>query len=267
MSNRDGAGIPVKPVARTVSNRHAGPAVQLSALQEAAGNTAVTAAIRRGHAASRTSGMRGGASSPPSVQRASSTDQAAQAPQPTFTFDPGMGANPALYTNFADDYWVGSGNAPDGYFRIEQHCAYLATYWLTHGHGQSGLRFLDLPPADQRVASDTVRQWAAGDGSDMQSAYAQQRLGGHEVSKASLTADATSGELPPGTVIWFGNDVHAEAAVVTGKNQFLMYDPNTGAATTRDNKGFISYIASKTTFVVKVGQGADPKTCQCCAVM
>ncbi|MEU4930473.1 hypothetical protein AB0G54_28855 [Streptomyces yokosukanensis] len=260
------------PTARAVAGHHGHPhtAVQLAALQGSIGNAAVSEAVRRGLTAVRDSTALGGSPAPaaPAVQLAPATDQTEDTDQPTFTFDPNMAANPVLYTDFAEHYWVGSaGSEPEGYYQIEQHCAYLAAYWLTHGHSPSGLRFLNLPDQDRLDGSNMVREWASQGGLAAQTQYAEARLGGHVVTKAQLTSDAASGELPPGTLIWFGSDTHAEAAVATGKNQFLMYDPNTGKATTRDGKGFIAYIATKNAFVVKLGQGADPETCKCCVIM
>ncbi|MEV0267073.1 hypothetical protein AB0I49_37825 [Streptomyces sp. NPDC050617] len=172
-----------------------------------------------------------------------------------------MGPSPVLFTDFAENYWIGDADhEPANFFRIEQHCAYLATYWLVHDHESKGLCFLSLPDSDRRDASNMVRQWAPEGGSAAQTQYAASQFGGHVVSKEALTCDAASGELTRGTLIWFGNDLYAEAAVVTGPHQFLMYNPNSGDATARDTKGFISYIATKNSFVVKRGQGTDPAT-------
>ncbi|WP_327395907.1 DUF4157 domain-containing protein [Streptomyces phaeochromogenes] len=204
-----------------------------------------------------------------SVQRAPSSTHSAtsqQSAQPTYTFADTMAPNPSLYTDFAN-YWIGTANPPDGYFRIEQHCAYMSVHWLLNGHGSGGLRFQDFDEPTRLHAAATVRQWASEGGANAQVQYAGSRLGGHSVTGANLTSDATSGTLPVGTLIWFGNSVHAEAAVVTGKGRFLMYDPNKGTAVARDAKGFAAYIASKDTFVVRLGPGAEPDSCKCCTVM
>ncbi|SES29757.1 hypothetical protein SAMN05216188_13111 [Lentzea xinjiangensis] len=206
-----------------------------------------------------------------SVQRAPSANgetSSQKSAQPTYAFADVKGANPSLWTDLNDNYWVGTGPPPGQYIvQVEQHCGYMSTYWLTHGHGAGGLRFADLEESERIRASDTVRRWGASGGRQAQTDHAAGATGGHPVTLASLDSDVAAGELPPGTLIWFGNDAHAEAAVVTAKGQFLMYDPNTGMTTTRDPNGFRSYIATKNVFVVKPGAGADPATCKCCVVM
>src|SRR5262249_1196188 len=96
---------------------------------------------------------------------------------------------------------------------------------------------------------------------------AEQQISGNPVPLSSVTADATGGTLPTGTLIWFGTDRHAEAAVVTGKGRYLMYDPNTGATTTRSTEQFVAYIKNKNAFVVQVASGPTKSECLCCVVM
>lgn len=237
-------------------------------LPHAAGNAAVVEAIRRGRARLATSTALGGAPEAVDVQTAPASAPAPEQTQAVYTFDPAMSANPVLFTDFGENYWVGDhGKEPEGYFPIEQHCAYMAVHWLVHGQSSSGLRFLDFPEEVRRDASTQVREWASAGGLAAQTAYAEKQLKGHSVTKEALVSDLTARALPPGTRVWFGSDTHAEAAVVTAKDRSLMYDPNTGKATPRSSKEFISYIASKNSFIVSLGPGAEPESCKCCVIM
>lgn len=206
-----------------------------------------------------------------SVQRAPAANgetSSQQSTQPNLTFADVKGANPGLFTDFNNNYWIGNaGSEPDGYILIEQHCAYMAAYWLTHGHGAGGLRFADLDESTRRTASNTVIQWGSSGGANAQTNHAIAVTGGHSVSLANLQSDVAAGSLPPGSLIWFGNDAHAEAAVVTSSHQYLTYDPNTGLATTRTANGFRDYISTKNVFVVRPAPEADPATCKCCIIM
>ncbi|PRH80382.1 hypothetical protein C6N75_04445 [Streptomyces solincola] len=178
------------------------------------------------------------------------SDTVVQKSEPTYTFAKSMGPNPGLYTDFADNYWVGSNNPPSGYFLIDQHCAYMSVHWLRHGHDANGLRFANFDESTRIDAADHVRKWAGEGGLAAQVAYARQSLGGHEVSRAEINHSVAAGAFAAGTQIWFGNSQHAEAAVVTSQGKYLMYDPNTGKAVTRDAQGFATYVAHKDTFVV-----------------
>ncbi|MFC6092216.1 hypothetical protein [Saccharothrix lopnurensis] len=238
----------------------------LPVLQRAIGNAAVARMVtdrQDADPAHRHDGL--------SVQRAPSAggDSSSQkSAQPTYAFADVKGANPSLWTDLDDNYWVGTGPPPEQYIvQVEQHCGYMATYWLTHGHGTGGLRFADLDEAARVLASDTVRRWGAAGGRQAQVDHAAAAIGGHPVSRQNLDSDAATGSLPPGTLIWFGNDAHAEAAVVTSSGQFLMYDPNSGETTVRDANGFRGYIATRNAFVVRPGANADPATCKCCVIM
>ncbi|MCD9196240.1 eCIS core domain-containing protein [Streptomyces albireticuli] len=189
-----------------------------------------------------------------------------QSTQPVFSFAPSLPANPFLYTDGDTQFWVGP-NPPEGFFDVDQHCAYMATHWLLHGT-PTGLRYEDFDDATRRDASDTVRRWAASGGLEAQEQYARTRLGGATVDGTRLAGQATSGKLPPGTLIWFGTSRHAEAAVVAAAGQFLMYDPNTGRTTTRDADGFAAYIASRNAFVVRYAPEAEhDASCKCCVIM
>ncbi|MFI6090557.1 DUF4157 domain-containing protein [Streptomyces sp. NPDC051218] len=194
-----------------------------------------------------------------------------QSIQPVFEFAPTLPANPMLYTNGDTGYWVGPTNpdaAPEGYFNIDQHCSYMAVYWLLNGQPAGGLRYDGFDEANRRQASDAVRRWAAAGGRAAQEQYARTRLGGSAVSRDRLTGQATTGKLAPGTLIWFGTDYHAEAAAVNAQGKILMYDPNTGDATVRDAAGFAAYMANKNTFVVRYGPQAEhDASCKCCVIM
>ncbi|MFF3641063.1 DUF4157 domain-containing protein [Streptomyces sp. NPDC002564] len=186
--------------------------------------------------------------------------------QPVFAFSPTLPANPMLYTNGDTGYWVGP-NPPDGYFDVDQHCSYMAVYWLLHGQPATGLRYDGFDEENRRLASDTVRRWGASGGRAAQEQYARQRLGGAAVTRDRLSGQATAGRLTPGTLIWFGTDLHAEAAVVT-TGGVLMYDPNTGNTTTRNAAGFVAYIANKNAFVVRYAPEAEhDASCKCCIIM
>ncbi|MEU0844898.1 hypothetical protein ABZ370_36260 [Streptomyces sp. NPDC005962] len=56
-------------------------------------------------------------------------------PQPVFTFAERLPANPMLYADFADHYWVGP-NPPGNYVELDRHCSFMAV-----GPG-------DAPPTD-----------------------------------------------------------------------------------------------------------------------
>ncbi|MEV1117296.1 DUF4157 domain-containing protein [Actinosynnema sp. NPDC049800] len=207
------------------------------------------------------------------VQRAPATDQAEEevAQDPVFTFaeDSDLPPNPTMWSDGMPpfmNFWIG-GERPDFEIKVEQFCAYMSVHWLLNGQGTGGLRFTDFAAGTRLHAARTLREWWASGGREGQKQYAAERMGGHEVSLASLDNDARKGTLPVGSTIWFGNDDHAEAAVKTGKDSYLMYDPNSGLTTKRNSTAFRSYIASKNVFVVKPGPGADPESCMCCAVM
>jgi hypothetical protein len=257
-----GAGVAVQRVLRA-------SAADVVEVQPVAGNAAVNGIIQRADAAPE------------------------EAIEPAFTFDARMGANPHLFTNGTQNFWVGTPPAPDGYWTMPgmQHCAYMATYWLRHEDHRGGLRFLDFAAGDRRDASMKVRSWADRGGGAAQVQYAATELHGAAVQPAVVIKKAAAGALPPGTQIWFGTDSHAEAALVTEDGKFLMYDPNTGATTKRTSQQFCQYMAGKNAAVVhygsavepeagpaaapeagpaaapKAGPGAHPKDCACCAVM
>ncbi|CDR06880.1 predicted protein [Streptomyces iranensis] len=191
----------------------------------------------------------------------------AQAPQPVFAFAEKLPANPMLYTDFADHYWVGP-NPPENYVDLDKHCSFMAVHWLLKGHPAAGFQYGDFDEATRREASDTVRRWADHQGGRAaQEQYARTRLGGSSVDRQRLTGQATSRKLSPGTLIWFGNDRHAQAAVVTSDRRFLMYDPDTGEATMRTAQEFAHYIAQQNVFVVRyVAAAQHDASCRCCVM-
>nr|WSZ98230.1 hypothetical protein OH820_23445 [Streptomyces sp. NBC_00857] len=186
-------------------------------------------------------------------------------PQPVFTFAEKLPANPMLYTDFADHYWVGP-NPPENYVDLGEHCSFMAVHWLLKGHPAAGLQYGGFDEATRREASDMVRRWAGHQGGRAaQEQYVRTRLGGSSVDRQRLTGQATSRKLSPGTLIWFGHDRHAQAAVVTSDRRFLMYDPDTGEATRRTAQEFADYIAQQNVFVVSYAAAAQhDASCRCC---
>lgn len=182
------------------------------------------------------------------IARAAAEDQQ---PEPAFTFAKKMRPNPVLYADYNGHFWIGDDtDQPEGWIRIEQHCAYMSAYWLTHGQPKS-LKFMDFDRQTQLHASRTVVGWSDfGGGLDAQVAYALNVLGGKKSSLKEITDAIMTGAMPPGTRIWFGNDRHVEAALVTPRKEYLHYDPNSGTTQTLTAKRFASYIKSKNAFVV-----------------
>jgi hypothetical protein len=176
---------------------------------------------------------------------------------PVIGYASSLPANPWLYFDYSTDpmsYWVGPGGGPEDLYQYEQFCAYMSVYWLNHGHSDNGLRFAEFSTSRRMDAVNTLIQWTAT-GRDGQTRYACERLGGHEYSYQQLTQAVNGEQLRHGSKIWFGNDVHAEAAYVRkdkkGKYIFDMYDPNTGIVTACSAKEFLAYTKSKNAFVVK----------------
>ena len=272
---RETPGTPARAAGTTSTVQRAGAARgrvspdEALALQRAVGNTVLDRMIgpggqeHAGHGHTDEAGV--------SVQRAPASthsQHSTHSATPSVQFEESMGANPMLYTDFNENYWVGNHHPPEGYVHIEQFCAYMATYWLTNGRPAGGLRFLDFPEEVRQHAVSTVRGWASSGGEAAQVTYAASQIGGHQVSHQQIVADVDARSLPVGTLLWFGDDRHAEAAaVVTKDHQFRMYDPNTGQTQIRDANGFKAYIATKNAFVVRVAPGADKESCACCRVM
>lgn len=173
----------------------------------------------------------------------------------------GLGSNPTLYFTYnrSGDYnfMVASGNPGAPWQRVEQFCAYLATYWLTHGSDAAGLRFGDLPFNIQLDGIQTLTAWAsigANSGLDGQVTYAATAIGGQERSKTYVhkkAVKAAPANYKAGTRIWFGTNAHARAAVVLPDGRYRVYDPNTGATTEISAANFVTVSDDANKFVVQ----------------
>jgi Domain of unknown function (DUF4157) len=168
--------------------------------------------------------------------------------------DAGLSANPTLYFQINDrgDFNFKVTSTPPGaaWTKIEQFCSYLAVHWLTNGHGADGLRFDGLDEGMQQAAVDTLREWGSSGGLQAQKNHAITAIEGNSTSKDQVITQVHDGSYPHGTRIWFGDDRHAEAAVVLDTGDYRVYDPNTGSTQTMDKTQFEQYIQSKNAFVV-----------------
>jgi hypothetical protein len=193
-----------------------------------------------------------------SIQRVGGDD-------PAIIYGTIYGANPRLYkdTTSSPHRFLVSSEEPavsGDWVPVEQFCAYMAAYWLTHDPGRAGLIFKRLPEEDKVDAVTTLDGWATTGGADAQVTYAAGQLGGSSVTKDEVVRSVPSIKTyPRGTRIWFANDEHVEAAVVGRDKSYLVYDPNTGKVEANNPGGFLKYIKANgaNTFVVAVPAATD----------
>ncbi len=177
------------------------------------------------------------------------------APAPIL-FDANLPANPVLYfhANSAGgtNLRVAAANPGGGWARVEQFCAYLATYWLTNGASSGGLWFATLSAAAQQVAVHTLIAWGSAGGLAAQQNHARQQLGGQTIASHQVQQTACQDGYTQGTRIWFGSNQHAQAAVVLANGRYCVYDPNTGNTQEMSGSQFAQYVqrAGANAFVI-----------------
>ncbi len=168
--------------------------------------------------------------------------------------------NPALYFIKNNDnktnLRVDSAHPGEGWQRVEQFCSVLATHWLTKTDGNN-LTFASLSPTDQQSAIETlVDQSSVGGGLPAQVQQARSQLGVTSDEKPDVVFARLAGEgYPAGTKIWFGNDRHAQAAIILPAGRCKIYDPN--RSTTLPllrQRDFATYLkdGGNNAFVVKI---------------
>jgi len=165
-------------------------------------------------------------------------------PNPTLYFVPNSAGN----KNFRVDSRDPGGN----WRKVEQFCAYLAAFWLANNK-TGGLKFSDLG-GSQSDAVDTLVAWGdTGGGLDAQVDYAKKAIGGKPANKFKFMDDAKTGKIKTGTRIWFGSDVHSQAARVLEGGTFAVYDPTRGNVRTMSGADFANHAMTDKTFVVAAG--------------
>ena len=162
--------------------------------------------------------------------------------------------NPFLYfepnKNGGNNLRVDSVNPRGKWAALDQFCAYLATHWLTTGHNEGGLKFKDLDLSTRQKAVQTLYDWGGTGGLAAQEQYAIQKLTAQKITKNNVIQNAQNGTYNAGTKIWFGTDIHTQAAVVLANGTYNVYDPNTGLVKNMTGTAFATYANSSNVFIV-----------------
>ncbi|MEH2102985.1 MAG: DUF4157 domain-containing protein [Nostoc sp.] len=199
----------------------------------------------------------------PAIQRQPSENAAPE-------YDGELGSNPTLYFQIDAHgnykYKVKTGNPGNEWFRVEQFCSYLATHWLTSGHESGGLRFTDLSTNDRQKAVNALIKWSSSGGLKAQQTYAKEQINGTAKEKNTVQKEIKSNKYSKDTRIWFGTDLHAEAAVVIKSGVYRVYDPNTGKTQKMSSQEFLGYVSTRNAFVVEE-KPSSTETESCCTII
>ena len=126
------------------------------------------------------------------------------------------------------------------WFRVNQFCSILSVLWLQKEQPpETDYGFPDLSTEEQQSAAQTLKGFAS---MDAQIQYAVQQLSGQQITLSKLNTSLNG--YRAGSQIWFGNDVHVQAAIVQEGGSLLVYDSNTGETRTLASGDFLKILGN-----------------------
>ena len=154
--------------------------------------------------------------------------------------------NPHLWLNIttmdqtAPGYQIATVTPGVDWMSVNQFCSLLALRWL-QARAQtippSPYSLSIFPNAEKITMAQQLINYAS---MDAQVTFAIEELGGvrKTLDQVIIGVESGKGTYAIGTRIWAGSDMHVMAIYLSKATEYILYDPDTGAATTHQRTDF-----------------------------